>query len=303
MGKSGAGPCSAMSELLLARSRSRLRLGSNSSTRSSVSRRSWRGSRSSKSVGGRTTASSSSLDDKLGAAATYERYTGSVSKRVQAISLDSRAATFKQLPEAAVALCKTLVALGKRDEELNMRDSASVSHSELSGIVKLCDVITRGVLDSCEDRDAPHEGLDALGYLARKAKEAAEALADGTKKRFSLSKLSWESASSDDGVIMEIRLELMEFASAYGLATTGNDYVSLVVFRLCTFHLPACCFSSIRTRPADMTHCARGKLLSEFFTHDYLKFLWHHDLHRQRAFYLPSSSIVLCSFCFEGLVP
>lgn len=240
MGKSGAGPCSAMSELLLVRSRSRSRLGSNSSTRSSAGRRSWRGSRSTKSVGGRTTATSS-LDDKLGAAATYERCTGSVSKRIQTISLDSRAATFKQLPEAAVALCKTLVALGNRVEELNMKDSASVSHSELSGIVRLCDVITRGVLDCCEDRDAPHEGLHALGYLARKAKEAAEALADGTKKRFSLSKLSWESASSDDGDIMEIRLELMEFASAYGLATTGNDYVSLVIIRLCAYsiYLPA----------------------------------------------------------------
>lgn len=190
-----------------------------------------------------------SLEDKLEAAATDERYTVSMSKRIQAISLDSRAVTFKQVPEAAVALCKTLVALGKRVEELNMKDSTSVLHSELSGIVRLFDVITRGVLDCCEDCDAPHEGLHALGFLARKAKEAAEALADGTKKRFSLSKLSWESASSDDGDIMEIRLELMEFASAYGLATTGNDYVSLMNFRLCAFHLPACCFSRIQINP------------------------------------------------------
>ena len=223
MGKAGAGFHSAITERFLAHSGSWL--GNLSTRRLSVGCRRSRSDSTGAGVaaaGGRTSAR-----QRNNAVTATDTMCGGVSRRIQEISSGSNMADSKPL-QAAVALCSTLVTLGQILADIRTRDSTAVLNrreKELSGIVALCDVVTHGVLDRCEDCGEPHEGLDALEHLVQRAKDLAVA-AEPTKKHFTLPKVPRQGSAGDS--IRHIRKELTKFAKSYGLATSEEEYVSFL---------------------------------------------------------------------------
>lgn len=171
--------------------------------------------------------------ERAGATPSAEEPNGASARFCRVAS--GASAPLSDIPDA-VDLCKTLEEFGQVCQGCDGGNNCSSGSSapgvfpsspEVLDIFGLCDVVSRGVLDRCEDLAAPDEGLAELGELVLRAKEAASAMLSERSKSFGR-RLSQGRRISKDSASLGTKagLDLIKFASDHGLATSEEVYVS-----------------------------------------------------------------------------
>lgn len=163
--------------------------------------------------------SKGTLTPPLVVAPTGVEVKGQVPPSIQEIALESHDVLVedKDLP-ATSAIRKALVEL---EQLVKTADCTKETLSQLSGLLYVCDVVTRGALD-CYEAPGQHEGLEELGQHVDTAKGLAALCQKGRLVRFSNS--SRKALRNID----TCRMSVITFAKAHKpeLAITEDVYVS-----------------------------------------------------------------------------
>lgn len=137
------------------------------------------------------------------------------------IALGSRDVLAEGKDVAAPATSAVRKALAELEQLVGTADGTKETLSQLSGLLYVCDVVTRGALDLYE-APGQHEGLEELGQHVERAKELAALCQKGRLARFSNS--SRKALRNIDAC----RMSMVAFAKAHKpeLAITEEVYVS-----------------------------------------------------------------------------
>lgn len=144
---------------------------------------------------------------------------GQMPPSIPEIALGSRDALVEDKDVSATSTVrKALVELAQM---VITADCTKETLSQLSGLLYVCDVVTRGALD-CYEAPGQHEGLEELGQHVEKAKGLAALCQKGRLVRFSNS--SRKALRNIDAC----RMSVITFAKAHKpeLAITEEVYVS-----------------------------------------------------------------------------
>lgn len=161
--------------------------------------------------------SSSSTSSCSSNANTVAEVSVSTYVRETAVVTVSGEGSFKEVPTASRAVCETLLDVEK------IVHAAKFHRAELTSLLQLCDVVTRGILDrytqSASPEDEGEHLLPELQKLVSSTKKLSFKISSSTRIGLRLP----GKASKDIGTV---KTSVISFATANNLAVTNFIYVS-----------------------------------------------------------------------------